>query len=369
MFENPQVFAADHPTLIMWLMTIGVAVAAGLIGVIMYRAVWTVALRLAHDRVFATTVLRSVGRAGGTAVVLLVLLVVWEAAPRDLPRLTTVEHLTTLALAVSLAWLGKSCIGGVSEAVIATHPVDGADDLAARRVHTETRVIARILMGIVGFIGVALVLMSFPAVRALGTSLLASAGVAGLIVGLAARPALSNLIAGMQIALSQPIRLDDVVIVEGEWGRIEDIGGTYVVVRIWDERTLVVPLQWFLEHPFQNWTRTSAKITGSVFIWVDYRLPLGPVTAELKRLCSEAKEWDKRICVLEVTDANERAMQLRALVSSADSSQNWDLRCRVRAGLITFIQERYRDCLPQVRNIELDKRQDRTGTEIPNRSA
>ena len=164
---------------------------------------------------------------------------------------------------------------------------------------------------------------------------------------------LSNLIAGLQLAVTQPIRLDDVVVVEGEWGRIEDIGASFVVVRIWDERRLVVPLQWFVEHPFQNWTHTTAQIIGSVVIWVDYRLPLGPLAAELERLCLEAEEWDRRVCVLQVTDANERAMQLRALVSSADSARNWDLRCRVRAGLIAYLQEHYSDCLPRTR-VEVD---------------
>lgn len=204
-------------------------------------------------------------------------------------------------------------------------------------------------MGIILFIGIALALMSFPAVRTIGTSLLASAGVAGLVVGFAARPALGNLIAGLQIALTQPIRLDDVVIVDGEWGRIEEIGGTFVVIRIWDQRRLVVPLQWFIEHPFQNWTRTSAEIIGTVFVWADYRLPLAPLRAELERLCKEAPEWDHRVCILQVTETTERAMQLRALVSSSDSGLNWDLRCKVREGLIEFIQQRYPDCLPQAR--------------------
>jgi small-conductance mechanosensitive channel len=360
MFENFQAFATDHPTQYVWILTTGVAVTAALVAAIAYRIVWRIALRLAHDRIFVTTVLRSTRTAGGMTVLLLVLLIVWRAAPSDLPQLATVEHLTTLALAVSVTWLGVRWISGSSEAIIATHPLTGSDSVMARRICTQQRVIAQILKGIIVFIGFALVLMSFPAVRSLGASLLASAGVTGLIVGLAARPALSNIIAGIQIALTQPIRLGDVVVVQGKWGRIEDISGTFVVVRVWDETTLVVPLQWFLENPIENWTLTSAQITGSVSLWVDYRLPLAPVKAELERLCKEAKEWDQRVCSLTVNDATPQAMQLRALVSSVDSSRNSDLRCHVRAGLIAFIQERYGDCLPQVRNVELQLKDSET---------
>jgi hypothetical protein len=150
------------------------------------------------------------------------------------------------------------------------------------------------------------------------------------------------------------MRIDDVVVIDGEWGRIEEIGSNYVVVHIWDERRLMVPLQWFIEHPFQNWTLRSAQILGTVFVWADYRLPLEPLRTELQRLCNAAPEWDHRVCVLQVTEAGERAMQLRALVSSADSGRNWDLRCRVREGLIQFIQEHYPGCLPQIR-IDLEK--------------
>jgi hypothetical protein len=157
---------------------------------------------------------------------------------------------------------------------------------------------------------------------------------------------LGNLIAGLQIALAQPIRLDDVVIIEGEWGRIEEITGTYVVVRIWDERRLVVPLNYFIENPFQNWTRTTSQLIGSVFLWLDYRMPLEPLRAELQRLCKQAPQWDGRVCVLQVTDANEQAMQLRVLVSTVDSGTGWDLRCFVREGLIAFVQAHYPQHLP-----------------------
>lgn len=182
-----------------------------------------------------------------------------------------------------------------------------------------------------------------------GTSLLASAGVAALVAGVAARPMLGNLIAGLQIALTQPIRIDDVVIIEGEWGRIEEILSSDVVVRLWDQRRLVVPLQWVIENPFQNWTRRESELLGSVLLWVDYAVPLAPLREELTRICEAAPEWDRRLAILQVVETSERAMQLRALVSSADASKSWDLRCRVREGLIGFLQRHHRAGLPRLR--------------------
>lgn len=209
--------------------------------------------------------------------------------------------------------------------------------------------LARTLDSIVVLIGGAMMLMTFPAVRQVGASLLASAGVLGIIAGLAARPVLGNMIAGLQIGLTQPIRLDDVVIVENEWGTIEEITSTYVVVRIWDQRRLVVPLAHWIEKPFQNWTRNSSELIGTVFLWVDYRMPLEPLRQELQRVCEAHPLWDKRVALLQVTDTTERAMQLRALVTAASSPAAWDLRCAVRESLIDFVQREYPQFLPTVR--------------------
>jgi small-conductance mechanosensitive channel len=198
-------------------------------------------------------------------------------------------------------------------------------------------------------VGLGLILMTFPGVRQVGASLLASAGVAGLVAGIAARPVIGNLIAGVQIAMAQPIRIDDVLIVEGEWGRVEEITGTYVVLRIWDQRRMIIPLQWFIETPFQNWTRSSAEIIGTVFLWCDYRMPIEPLRKAAQLACEAAKEWDKRLCLLQVTEAGEHSMQLRVLVTAADSSQAWDLRCKVREALVDFMQREYPQFLPITR--------------------
>ncbi|MFZ2628992.1 MAG: mechanosensitive ion channel family protein [Rugosibacter sp.] len=317
------------------------ALAALLVMAIVYR-IGRLALRsVAAPYVTASIVLRHAERPFELILPLLGLQVVWNNAASDLRLLELVRHLNSLLLIVAITWLGIQGIRGVFDAVIARHPLDVTDNLQARRVHTQARVISRVLMSLVSLIGISSILMSFPHVRQVGMSLLASAGVAGLVAGIAARPVLGNLIAGLQIALTQPIRIDDVVIVENEWGWIEEITGTYVVVRLWDQRRLVVPLQWFVEHPFQNWTRSDARIIGTVFLWVDYRMPLQPLRDELARVCQAAPEWDGRVAVLQVTEASERALQLRVLVSSADSPRNWDLRCLVREALVAYVQEHY----------------------------
>jgi small-conductance mechanosensitive channel len=280
-------------------------------------------------------------------------LVAWQIAlrgmPPDLPGVATVEHLSIVLTLTAVTWLAASAIRGVNDGVIAMHPADTADNLAARRIQTQTRMLSRMGVGATLVAGLAFILMTFPKARQFGVSLLASAGVVGLIAGIAARSVFSNLLAGLQIALAQPIRIDDVLIVEGEWGRVEEITATYVVIKVWDERRLIVPLSWFIEHPFQNWTRRSADILGTVFLWVDYTLPIEPIRNETRRLCEASANWDKRVCVVQVTEANERAMQLRILVSSAASGANFDLRCELREGLVNFIQREFPQALPHVR--------------------
>ncbi|MGE6529592.1 mechanosensitive ion channel family protein [Pseudomonas sp. NPDC077382] len=281
---------------------------------------------------------------------LLGLQAVLAAASDELALISLARRLTALVMIACFTWLAMRLMRGLEQAVRLRNPVDVSDNLRARQIQTQSRVLLRTLSFFILLIGAAGMLMTFPGARQFGASLLASAGLAGLAVGFAARPVLANLIAGIQIAITQPIRLDDVVIVEDEWGRIEEITGTYVVVRIWDDRRLVVPLQYFIEKPFQNWTRRNSSIIGSVFLWVDYSLPLEPVREELRRLCHEVPElWDGRVIVLQVTDTSEKSIQVRVLVSSPDSSRAWDLRCHLREALINFIQREYPGCLPQLR--------------------
>ncbi len=283
------------------------------------------------------------------ALPLAALQLVWQVAPDDLRFIDSLRHLNGLLLIAAVTWVGVRAVNGIAEGVLAQHPQDVADNLQARRVLTQTRVLARTANTMLLLAGGALMLMTFPGARQIGASLLASAGLIGIVAGLAAKPVFSNLIAGLQIALAQPIRIGDVLVVEGEWGRVEEITGTFVVLKIWDERRLVLPLSYFIEKPFQNWTRSASQLTGSVFIYADYGLPLAPVRQEVERLIKAAPEWDGRFFNLQVTDATERTMQLRVLCTAASSSLAFDLRCKVREGIIDFMQREHPTSLPRLR--------------------
>ena len=263
--------------------------------------------------------------------------------------LESVRHLIALGMIGVLAWGVIALTEIASDLLSARYRLDVPDNLEARRIRTQLQLLRRVTVIVVGVVALSAMLMTFPSIRHLGLSLFASAGVAGLVVGMAARPTISNLLGGLQVALTEPIRLDDVVIVEGEWGWIEEIGTTYVVVRIWDLRRLVVPLSYFIERPFQNWTRVTADLLGTVFVYTDYTVPVESVRQELHRILQSSDKWDGKVWGLQVTDATERTMQLRALMSAPDSSTAWDLRCDVREKLIAFLQREYPHSLPVTR--------------------
>ncbi len=250
---------------------------------------------------------------------------------------------------VSIAWAIIAVVRIAKNQLLKNYDISVADNLKSRKVYTQYNILERILIFVIIIISIGIILMLFESVRSVGVSIFASAGIAGLIIGLAAQKALGSILAGLQIAITQPIRLDDVVIVENEWGWIEEINLTYVVVRIWDKRRLVVPSTYFLDRPFQNWTRTSADILGTVFIYTDYTIPFEPLRQELTRLLESNPNWDGKVNVLQVTDSKENTLEIRALMSSPTSPQAWDLRVYVREKLVEFIQREYPQCLPRTR--------------------
>jgi small-conductance mechanosensitive channel len=332
------------------LTTIGVVVAALLVHI----AVWRLVLRLMKDRDLAAD-LRAYCRWPARVVVALVaLLLALQAARLPSEPHGTVLHLLLLLLVAAVAWLAVCVVRVAEDALLRRYNVDVPDNLHARRARTQVEVLGRVFKVTIVLLAGVIALLTFPEARAAGASLLASAGLVGVIVGIAARSTVSNLIAGLQIAFAEPIRLDDAVVVEGEWGNVEEITLTYVVVRIWDRRRLVLPASYFVENPIENWTRYSADIVGSVLLYVDYATPVEDVRAEFERVLAASKLWNGQTAVLQVVDATEKTMVLRALVSADSASSAWDLRAEVRERLLAWLQREHPEALPRLRT-ELER--------------
>src|SRR6266550_2411759 len=252
-------------------------------------------------------------------------------------------------LIVALSVLIVRGVNAVQLALLSQHRMDAEDNLFARRIYTQVSVIRKIIVTAVVIIATGSILMLFDPVRQFGTSILASAGIAGVVIGFAAQKTLGNVLAGIQIALTQPLLIDDIVVVEGEFGQIEEITLTYVTVRTWDLRRMVLPITYFIEKPFQNWSRVSTELLGTVLLYLDYQVPLAELRKELKRLVENNPKWDRTVCGLQVTDTKQSTIEVRALVSSTDPGKAFDLRCDVREGLIQFLCRNYPESLPCVR--------------------
>lgn len=260
-----------------------------------------------------------------------------------------IQPLINTLMIISITWLLLGVINFLKDLFLNRYRLDVKDNLQARRMHTLVNLFRKVVVVIIFILAVAAVLMQFESFRRIGTGILASAGLAGIIIGLAAQKTLANLLAGFQIAITQPIRIDDVVIVEGEFGWIEEISLTYVVVRIWDLRRLVLPISYFIEKPFQNWTRKSADILGPVYLYVDYSVPVGAIREELEHILKKSEHWDGKVWRLHVTDATEKSLQIRAIMSAPDAGTAWELRCEVREKLVEFMQKNYPEHLPKFR--------------------
>jgi small-conductance mechanosensitive channel len=251
---------------------------------------------------------------------------------------------------VLLGWIALTAVDIGVSVYLMRYRLDADDNLLARKHVTQMRVLKRVISTVVIMFTAGAALMTIGAVRQIGVSLFASAGVAGLAVGLAARPVLANLIAGIQLAMTQPIRIEDAVIVENEWGWIEEITSTFVVVRLWDLRRMIVPLSYFMEKPFQNWTREGSAILGNVLLYLDYAAPIEAIRAEAEAIVAASRLWDRKVVNVQVTDTKERVIEVRVLVSAANASAAFDLRCEVREKLIAFLRKEHPESLPRSRN-------------------
>lgn len=255
-----------------------------------------------------------------------------------------------ILLTVSFAGLLVRSVRILEDYIYHTYDLNKVDNLKERKIRTQIQFMRKIIVVTIIFLTIAIILLSFESMRKIGTGLLTGVGIGGIIVGFAAQSSLGNLLAGFQIAFTQPIRIDDVLVVEGEWGRVEEITLTYVVLKIWDERRLILPINYFIQKPFQNWTRTSADILGTVFLYLDHTAPIDAIREEFERLIVKSNLWDRRVKVVQVTDVKEHTVEIRVLMSSRTSSDAFDLRCYIRENLVTFIQKNYPDSLPRSRN-------------------
>ncbi len=332
-----------------WLIPGLTALVAVVLTYLAYRAVLSFIQRITRSKAVARLFLDPAETALGFAIPLIVLNGVLETFRSDLPLLAEVQHAATLLLIVAVTWALVRSTSATGNVIVAMNPVLEGQWKRARKVETQTRFLVRVLNILIVIVGLGAAFTTFDPVRTLGGSLLASAGIGGIILGFAAKPVLGNLLAGMQIALTQPFRIDDVLFVQDEWCWVEEVTATYVVLRVWDLRRLVVPLQWFIENPFENWSRNDTILLGTVFVNVDYSMPIEPLRNEFNRLLHQAPEWDGEIATVQVTEAGDTTIKVRFLMSARDSNSQWNLRCAIREGIVTFVQQHYPERLPRMR--------------------
>jgi small-conductance mechanosensitive channel len=351
------------------LWTVGLVAGAILLAVAVQRVIFSIAQQAIRRRPTNFFIKVWLTYAVDSTRIILPLLALLTVAPwlRLRPALLApLIHAIGLALIAAIGWRTIKMIGAFESYIALRRPL-ATRDLVTHRLATQVQVLRHSASVVIIIVTISIMLMTFPSIRHLGESLFASAGLAAVVASIAAHSTLSNLFAGVQIALSQPIRLEDAVVVEGEWGWIEEITTTYVVVRIWDLRRLVLPLSYFIEKPFQNWTRNTSDLLGTVFLYADYTVPVDEVREELHRVLESSHMWDGKVWNLQVSNLSERTIELRCLMSAPGSSEAWDLRCYVREKMMEFLQRRYPRCLPRTRaelaheNADSERRQSNTG--------
>jgi small-conductance mechanosensitive channel len=333
-----------------WALSAALLVGAAVAAWLLHAAILALARRLSGERrPYLRSVLGATKYPTRVALLLVALAIALPAAPLGPATKDLLARLLGLVTICLLGWVAATALRVASDLYLRRFRLDVEDNLLARKHVTQVRVLVRVLDAVIALVTVGFALMTFESVRQYGVTLFASAGVAGIVAGLAARPLLTNFLAGVQIAVAQPIRIDDAVIVENESGRIEEITLNYVVVRLWDWRRMIVPLSYFIEKPFQNWTRTGNELIGSVFLYVDHTAPVESIREKLTEIASQSKLWNGKVVSLQVSDCRETTIELRALVSANNASAVWDLRCEVREKLIDFLRREHPEALPRRR--------------------
>jgi small-conductance mechanosensitive channel len=331
---------------------VGIAIGALVAGYIAYLIVF-IALRRLADRTKSAlddSVARNFAAPVSVIFPLLGLDIVLPSLKVPAAIDDPIRHVVGIALIAAVAWLVIRTTHVLEDVIVQHFRIDVRDNLKARQIRTQFEVFRRVAEFAVFVIALGIALTTFDWAKTIGTSVLASAGIVGLAASLAARPTIENLVAGLQIALTEPIRLEDVVIADNEWGWIEEITTTYVVLRVWDLRRVVLPLTYFIKTPFQNWTRQSADLLQYVTLNFDYTMPIEPLRAEFTRILANSSRWDKKVNVLQVINADDHTLQVRALASASDSGSGWDLKCEILEKLLAFAQKNYPQCLPRSRN-------------------
>ncbi|OCK54372.1 mechanosensitive ion channel domain-containing protein [Bradyrhizobium sp. LMTR 3] len=333
-----------------WLVGLGLVVGAIAVALFVYGIAARIIKRALGMRWPAVRLLlQRVSGPARLALCLVAVALVLPLAPLNDVLREQLRHFFIVAVIALIGWISVRAVDIGAARYLQRFRLDTDENFLARKHVTQVRVFKRVIDILIIIIAVSTALMTFESVKQYGVSLFASAGAAGLIVGLAARPLLSNLIAGVQIAITQPIRIEDAVIIENEWGWIEDIASTYVVVRLWDWRRMVVPLSYFIERPFQNWTRDTQSLIGAITLHVDYCTDVSRIRQRLEQAVRESKLWDGAVVNLQVIEASLRSIELRALVSASSAPQSWDLRCEIREKLLTYIREEMPEAFPRER--------------------
>ncbi|WP_306226887.1 mechanosensitive ion channel family protein [Bosea beijingensis] len=338
-----------------WLISLILFALAIALGIFVHRVAFAIVTRIVSgmDLFWRSLVSRTHGPTR-FAIIILALGFAARVAPLTPDQAELLKQVLLIGFIVLLGWIAKTALHIWTTVYLRRFKLDADDNLLARKHVTQTRILRRVVELVILLLTVASVLMSFDGVRQYGVSLLASAGAAGIVAGLALQPLLKNIFAGIQLAVTQPIRIDDALLVEGEWGNVEEITSTYVVLRLWDWRRLILPLSYFIEKPFQNWTREESALIGTVMIYLDYRAPVTVIREKVAEIAKATPLWDGRVLAVQVTDFRQNTMELRILASARTSPRVFDLRCEVREKLVDFLQRHHPEALPVVR-AEADK--------------